>query len=282
MRAGGRILMVFGLILAIIAGVATFLVLQQSNQAEELGGEENTNVETQMVVVAVQPIQPYQEIPIDALQVREYPNPIPADAILEEQTTIDELTGEEVTLPGTQFVAGKISNTRIYPGQVIVATQLIDKQLEETRLGLGSNASFIVPDGQLAVIIPANPESTVAGAIRAGDQVDIIISANIEDLDDPDAEDGEIEVVSQITLQRIPVLRVGFWSAAQQDDNAGVGESTLVYLTLLVTPQQAVELKTIEQAATYEISLRSITDEAEFVTEPVDLDYLIERYNIQP
>lgn len=279
MRAGGRILMIFGLILAIIAGVATFLVLQRSDQAEELGGEENTAPETQMVVVAVQPIEPYQEIPIDALQVRAYPNPIPADAILEEQATVDEITGEEVTLPGTQFVAGKISNTRIYPGQVIVATQLIDKQLEEIRLGLGSNAAYIVPDGQLAVVVPASPESTIAGALRAGDQVDIIVSATIEDPADPE---GELEVVSQITLQRVQVLRVGFWSAAQADDNEGIGESTLVYLTLLLTPQQAVELKTIEQATTFEISLRSITDEADFVTEPVDLDYLIERYNMQP
>jgi Flp pilus assembly protein CpaB len=279
MRAGGRILMIFGLILAVIAGVATFLVLQRSDQAEELGGEQTAAPETTTVIVAVQPIEPYQEIPIDAIQVRPYPNPVPADAILEEQATVDELTGEEVVLPGTQFVAGKISNTRIYPGQVIVATQLIDKQLEETRLGLGSNAAYIVPDGQVAVIIPASPESTIAGALRAGDQVDIIVSASIED---PGDEEGELEVVSQITLQQVQVLRVGFWSAAQADDNAGVGESNLVYLTLLVSPQQAVELKTIEQAATYEIALRSITDEAEFVTEPVDLDYLIERYNMQP
>ena len=279
MRAGGRILMIFGLILAIIAGVATFLVLQRSDQAEALGGEENTTPDTQMVVVAVQPIEPYQEIPIDALQIRPYPNPIPADAILEEQTTVDEITGEDVTLPGPQFIAGKISNTRIYPGQVMVATQLIDKELEETRMGLGSNAAYIVPDGQLAVVIPASPESTIAGAVRAGDQVDIIVSANIED---SESTEGELEVVSQITLQRIQVLRVGFWSAAQADDNAGVGESTMLYLTLLFTPKQGVELKTIEQATIYEISLRSITDEADFVTEAVDLDYLIERYNMQP
>ncbi len=279
MRAGGRILMIFGLILAVIAGVATFLVLQRSNQVEELGGAAPTETETQMVVVAFQTIEPYQEIPIDALEIRPYPNPLPAEAILAEQTATDELTGEEVILPGDQFVAGKISNTRIYPGQVIVASQLVDKELEETRLGVGSNAAYIIPDGQMAVVIPANPESTVAGAVRAGDLIDVVVSATVDDETNPDEEQ---EVVSQITLQRIQVLRVGFWSAAQAEDDQGVGESSVVYITVLVTPQQAVELKTIEQAATYEISLRSITDEAEFVTEPVDLDYLIERYNMQP
>ncbi len=276
MRAGGRILMIFGLILAVIAGVATFLVLQGSDADPNAATSPTTD--NVRVVVAFQPIEPWQEIPVDAIGVRDYPQPAPDNAVLEDQPTVDEVTGEETVVPGAQFVAGKISNTRIYPGQVIVASQLVDKQLEEERLGLGGTAAYIVPDGQYAVTIPVNQASLIAGALRAGDQVDIIASLNIENLADPESAP---EPVSQILLQRVQILRVGFWGAQPQDDG-GVGEVSQTYVTVIVTPQQAVELKTIKEQTNFEFGLRSITDEADFVTEPVDLDYIIEQYNVRP
>src|SRR5687768_1048348 len=115
MRAGGRILIIFGIVLALIAATAVFIILRNSpaGQAEV---DPATIVQSQNVVVAVQTIDPWQEIPADALQIREYPLPLPADAITEEMVITDTATLEGEAAPeggvisGIQFVNGRISN----------------------------------------------------------------------------------------------------------------------------------------------------------------------------
>lgn len=283
MRAGGRILMIFGVVLGIVAAAATFIILRETTPAP---GEEGAapTVETRTVIVAFQTIEPYQEIPIDAIGPREYPEPIPADAVLIEMPaaaspdTGDAAAVEGGPIPGVEFVAGKLSNTRIYPGQVIVTTQLVDKELEEQRLGLGSDLSYIIPEGQVAMAIPIDQISSVAGALKAGDQVDMIGTFNVIDETDPDDEG---ETVTQFFLQKVQILRVGAWSVTddqQQQDQAAVGG----VVTVLLEPQQALEVKRLRESVNWEFVLRAITDESDFVTEPVSDQYLIEQFNLAP
>lgn len=273
MRAGGRILMIFGLLLAVIAGVATFLILQSEPAVNPEGAE---IIESSEVVVAFQTIEPWQEIPVDALDVREYPQPIPPDAILSSGPVITDTEAITPTVTGREFVAGKISNTRIYPGQVIVSTQLVDKTLEEQRLGLGGIASYIVPDGQVATTLPLNPISSINGALRAGDVVDIIATVGVLDPANPTATPNN---VAQFLLQRIEILRVGPWGVTTEEEEGSEGGNLV---TVIVEPQQALELKIIKEVTVFEFVLRSITDESDFVTEPVDLEYIIEQYNVRP
>lgn len=272
MRAGGQILMIFGLVLGIIAAAATFVILQRSPAA----GEEAPVVESANVIIAFQPIEPWQEIPAGAVGVREYPLPLPTDAVTEVVASTDE-QGEPIELSGTEFVTGKISNTRIYPGQVIVTTQLVDKELEEDRLGLGSTASYIVPDGQYAIAIPIDQISSIAGALRAGDQVDVIATFLVEDPLDPE---GEGEEVTQLLMQKVQILRVGPWAVTEEEEGGGEGGNVV---TILAEPQQALEFKALEfKVVDYDFVLRSITDEADYTTEPVDDAYLNEQYNVIP
>lgn len=269
MRAGGRILMVFGLVLGIIAAAATFIILQQSPAAAPEAVEA---VPSQRVVVAAQTIEPWQEIPINALVIREYPDPLPQDAVLAQMPITDE-EGQTSVGDGGQFVAGKISNTRIYPGQVLVTTQLIDKTLEEQRLGLGSTASYIVPEGLVATVLPIDQISSVAGALRSGDRVDIIATVNLGG--DPNAETDTSVAVTQFLLQNVEILRVGSWRAADAEEAGNL-------VTILVEPQEALEIKFIREETRWNFVLRAITDEAEFVTEPVDQEFLNEKYNLTP
>ncbi len=273
MRAGGRILMIFGVVLGIIAAAATFIILRETTPpAGEAGGA--PLVESSTVLVAYQTIEPWQEIPVDAVGPAEYPNPIPADAVLGEMTT-ENPDGTALPVSGVEYIQGKISNTRIYPGQVIVTTQLLDKQLEEQRLGLGSNLSYIIPDGQVAIAIPIDQISSVAGALRAGDQVDIIATISLGVGGDPNAE---TESVTQYLMQKVPVLRVGPWTVTEDDSQESVGG----IVTVVVEPQQALEIKRIRDSASFEFVLRSITDDSDFTTQPVNDQYLIDRYNLAP
>ncbi len=280
MRAGGRILMIFGVVLGIIAAAATFIILRETTPAPGSDGTAPI-IESRTVIVAVQNIEPYQEIPLDAIQPREYPEPLPDNAVLGEMPAeiVEGATEPGLPISGVEFVAGKLSNTRIYPGQVIVATQLVDKSLEEQRLGLGSDLSYIVPDGQVAMALPIDQISSVAGALRAGDQVDIIATVNVPDEGSTSEETGT--AVTQFLLQKVQILRVGPWTIqddAQQQDPAAVGG----IVTVIVDPQQALELKRIRESANWEFVLRSITDDSDFATDPVDDLYLIEQYNIRP
>lgn len=304
MRSGGRILIIFGLVLGLIAAAATLILLRNSAAAQAAGtGEESVAIETVNVIVAYQTIEPWQPIPADAIGIREYPAPAPDGAILETgiqpsvadasaETADTEATTEEVPeepVSGVEYLVGKISNTRIYPGQIIVQSQLVDKQLEEERLGLGGEASYIIPDGQVAVAIPLDQISSVAGALRSGDQVDIIATVTLELEAGAPSDAGGSEGaapssnqqpdITQLLLQRVQILRVGQWAVTedpQQQEAAGG------IVTVIVDPQQALELKHIRENAQFEFILRSITDETEFVTEPVDDAYILEKYNLIP
>lgn len=272
MRAGGRILMIFGVVLGIIAAAATFIILRATAPAEDAG----TLVDTATVMIALQPIDPWQSIPVDAVSPREYPLPIPDDAVLAEMEVETE-TGETETVSGQEFIQGKISNTRIYPGQVIVTTQLVEKELEEQRLGIGSNVSYIIPDGQYAMAIPVDNFSNIAGGLEAGDQVDVLTTFNISVVD-PATGEVQTTTITQLTLQRIPVLRVGPWRVTEDGDEGGGGD----VVTLLLEPQQALELKFMQDTAIFTLALRSITDEQDFTTDPVELPYMDEQYNLLP
>jgi Flp pilus assembly protein CpaB len=299
MRSGGRILIIFGLLLGLLAAAATLILLRNSSAAQAAGVVEDVPaVEMVQVVVAYQPIEPWQPIPADAIGIREYPAPAPDGAILEsgiqpsasdaeaETASVDADGADEVPASGMEYVVGKISNTRIYPGQVIVQSQLIDKDLEEQRLGLGGEASYIIPDGKVAIAIPIDSISSVAGALRSGDQVDIIATVVLEMPEEqaPSGEEGgtqeEDPDVTQLLLQRVQILRVGAWTLTAEDQQQG--ETAAGVVTIIVDPQQALELKHLQTNAQFQFVLRSITDETEFVTEPVDDDYLIEKFNLQP
>ncbi|MBA3533309.1 MAG: Flp pilus assembly protein CpaB [Ardenticatenales bacterium] len=269
MRAGGRILMIFGVVLGIIAAGVTFLFLRNAAPADS-----GDLLETQTVIIAFQTIEPWQPIPVDAVGPNEYPIPIPADAVLAEMPSDappDPTTGITDTVSGIEFVAGKISNTRIYPGQIIVTSQLVNKELEEQRLGLGGTLSYIIPDGQVAMAIPIDLVSSIAGGLRSGDQVDIIGTYLLT------ADDGGTSEITQFFLQRLQILRVGPWTVGPDGDEAPGG-----IVTVLIEPQQALELKKIIENASWMFVLRSITDEADHVVEPVDDQYLIEQFNLQP
>lgn len=300
MRSGGRILIIFGLLLGLLAAAATLILLRNSSAAQAAGVVEDVPaVEMVQVVVAYQPIEPWQPIPADAIGIREYPAPAPDGAILEsgiqpsasdaeaETASVEGEATDEVPVSGMEYVVGKISNTRIYPGQVIVQSQLIDKDLEEQRLGLGGEASYIIPDGKVAIAIPIDSISSVAGALRSGDQVDIIATVVLEMPEEqaPSGEDGTPQTeedpdVTQLLLQRVQILRVGAWSLTAEDQQQS--ESAGGVVTIIVDPQQALELKHLQTNTQFQFVLRSITDETEFVTEPVDDDYLIEKFNLQP
>lgn len=264
MRRGGRIMMIFGLVLGIITAIATLFILRTSRPVAS--GEAISTVPLQPVVVAYQPIEPYQPIPADAIGIREWPaDTIPPDVVTDTTT-----------------IAGKLPTTRIYPGQIILQSMLIDKELEETRLGLGSDPAYIIPKGSVAVSLPIDDVSGVGGAIRDGDRVDVMgtflinKASNIQSTGD--------EMVTQLVVQNALVLKIGAWAAtASAGDQPG--RSGAAVITLIVTPEEALRLKkTKDDSYAFDLALRAVNDEDVRELEPVGDGVIIDelRFRTDP
>jgi len=253
MRRSGRLLILVGIVLAVITAGTTLFILRRQPK-----GAATPVTPMASVVVAFQNIDAHVPVPPDAVGVKQWPaDSIPPGAI---QNPAD--------------VTGKLTRSPIFPGQILLKAMLVDKKVEETRRGLGSDASFIIPAGKVAVAMPVDQISGVAGAVQAGDRVDVMVSMRLQE----DTPRGTQEKpVTQFTLQDVEVLRIGSWNVSEKQQNQRGGT-----ITFLVDPQQALILKNLRENTQVDLALRAAGDHSKFKTDPVNENYLIREFRIRP
>jgi pilus assembly protein CpaB len=254
MRGGGRILVLLGLVFGIIAAGGTFVMLSNSANTTPL-------VPTKMVVVAQQNVNQRDIIASGAVALKEWPeSALPPTGFLES----------------TDLVVGKLALVPIFPGQLVLSPMIVDKKDAETNK---SDASFLVPEGKVAVAFPLTDLVGVSGAIQAGDLVDVLLTLNPSALPQsrvataPTGTEGL--PATQLMLQNVQILQVGTW--ANKDKNAPAGTS----VTLVLSRQDALAIKSARELGIAEFALRPATKdkEIEFKTESVTLQYLNRRFN---
>ncbi|MBI3913818.1 MAG: hypothetical protein HY327_06495, partial [Chloroflexi bacterium] len=152
-------------------------------------------------------------------------------------------------------------------------------KLKETR----SNASYIVPDNKVAVAFPITPLSGVAGAIQAGDTIDILLTLTPpKDSTASAPKTGAAALdggpITQQMLQDVLILQVGNWptGAAADKQAAAVG-----VITVALERQDALALKAAREQGVIELALRKAGDHKVSQTEPVTLPYLDRRFNFK-
>ena len=252
MRRGGRLLVLFGLVLAVLTGGGTFLLLSTTPQ-------QTTQIPTRFVVIAVQNIPARAEITADSVGKVEWP---------------------EATIPPGAFeriedVAGKLTLEPIFQGQIILPGTLIDKnRVKETR----SNASFLIPEGRVAIAFPLTALSGVAGALQAGDTVNIMLTlsppqpaSTTTSRTTTAAPIGiEGQPSTQTMLQDVLILQIGNWPAgAAQGGGSQQSAGVANIITFVLEPQDALALKSARELGTIELALRRAGDHKQFTTEPV-------------
>ncbi len=255
MRRGGRILVVFGIVLGILTALGTFAIVstyQPQTQA----------VAVKSVVVALQTIPARTEITAESIGKADWPEGLVPIGAFETSTE----------------VVGKLTLETVYQGQIILSPMIVDKtQVKETR----SNASFLIPEGKVAVAFPISALSGVAGAIQAGDTVDILLTMQPPKDTTTTAKTGtglEGGPVTQQMLQDVLILQVGNWPTGTQADKqaAAVG-----VITVVVDRQDALALKAAREQGVIELALRKAGDHKSVQTEPVSLQYLDKRFNFK-
>ncbi|MGB5932443.1 MAG: Flp pilus assembly protein CpaB [Anaerolineae bacterium] len=262
----GRLLIILGLVLAVMtAGVAYYILQQGAGPAPEV------EIRTKPVLIALQPIEERADIPLEAVGTKEWPeDSVPANALSNPADAV-----------------GKAAIVPILEGQIIRSDMLIDKErvLEE-----GSFAAFVIPEGKVAFAVPIDNIHSVAGAIQAGDFVDVLVTITFEAQKPTGVvtEEGEQEVQSvqvlatQLTLQDVEVLRVGAWNVPPPAEEGEAPPPPQDFLTLLVGQQDALVLKYARDDPNYNVdfALRGVEDHTIVSTESVTLQYILTRFNV--
>ena len=154
-------------------------------------------------------------------------------------------------------IVGKVSNTTIYPDDVITSDKIIDKQTAQAGL------SVSIPEGKRAITLNVEQSSGVAGLIDISDRVDIISTL-----------DKEKDVKSIIVAQNIEVLAL--------DQRLGKdlkGESVqYTTVTLAVDVREALRINLAEnQASPLKLILRQDGDMADIQLNSFNVNDLVQQ-----
>ncbi len=160
-RRRGRIIIGLGLILAVVAGGAAFYLVNQANQQAGQGELHKVSL-----VVAAREIPARQAIVAEDVAIRE----VPLDP-----------TNENGIVTDVNQVIGRIPAVTIFANQPVTQNLLASSQAGDEFSILGPNES-IGPDSEAwrAVSITVPDDLAVGGVIKAGQTVDVFITAVVQ------------------------------------------------------------------------------------------------------
>jgi len=164
----GRVLVLVALLFLGLA-LAAYLFITMVDQPEDTVQPDFTpEVRDANIVIAAQDIPRGAVIPADGVII----SPFPSDMLV---------TGDGGMLTDIGQVVGRRARMEIARGVPITANMLTEQAGD--LLGVGSDASIAIEPGFTAIAIPISRLSSVAYAIRAGDEVDILVSLLVADVD---------------------------------------------------------------------------------------------------
>jgi len=240
-----------GLLLAIVlAGVATFLLVQYVTSADERAREDEALAE---VFVATADI----------------PAGTPAEAAaaqgLIDQSTVPARSVPAGAIGSLDAIAGQVATMPLFEGEVIVAQRF------GSTVAATTDATLEVPEGLMAISIQAGIISGVAGFVQPQDTVSVVASVALPEdevaEDDEDAQTADGGQTTEFLVQNVPVLAVGqrvITTAEDGSTSASIQLSNESYIfTLGMTAQQVEQLVFASQQGELWFTLLPEIDEDE-------------------
>jgi len=267
-RMRGCLWLTAGLVVALLAGVVAFLTLSRS--AQQTGGVTTTAGPQVSVVVAARAVTVRTQLTGEDVALKQ----VPVEA------------APEGAVPDLAGAVGKVTMVDLYPGEIILGQRLVDPNVDS---GDGRMALLMAGD-QVLMALPATDLMSKAGALKPGDHVDLLFSLAFPyytavqaqpveaggTLTQAAAPSREDKQVTFNLLQNIVI------AAVVGGGSTSGGQTTAPQALLLtVSPQDALTLKyAVDAGGVLDIVLRAPGAEGPFEIEPVDQNYLIDRYNI--
>ena len=182
----------------------------------------------------------------------------------------------------SDVAVGRLTTAPFYPGEPILEQQLIDPNVVSPD---GRKALYLLED-EVLMALPAQDTLSGSGMLAAGDHVDILFSLNFPEnrgIGSTDTEQEDQQTTFGL-LQNVSIAGlVGGVPQAASDEGGGESVSAAApdLVLLSIAPQDALTLKyAVDAGGVIDLVLRAPGVEKPFVTDPVDVDYLINRYRI--
>ena len=216
-----RILLIFGIFLAIVAFGGALLVGRTSGGTTAIGTG-NRNVPA---VIALKDIPASTQITADMVTVQNFSS--------------DQ--APPYAFRAKDLVVGKYAGIAIHANQAIIDYDLVNTAGE---VQPAKQAFLPIPSGQVAMQIPTGELVGAGGYIQPDDRIDVIVSYTPNNAKTPK---------TKTTFTNLHVLRVGPAGGA---NTRGISSS----LTVIVTLAQAEQLKWALDNTNYKFVLKSVKD----------------------
>jgi pilus assembly protein CpaB len=253
-RTRGCLWLVAGVLVALLAAAVAYLVLNRASQVQT--GAPATAPEVE-VVVAARAIPVRSVLTAEDVQLKKMPVSAAPQGALRE-------TGE---------AEGKVTLVDLYPGEVLLAQRLVDPN----EVSANGRMALVVAADEVLMAFPAGDRLTQTGVLKPGDHVDLLFSLQFptEREGGGGGSGGDLQTFN--VLQNVTIASV----VGQSFDETGAQQGAAQALLFTVSPQDALVLKwLIDSSAVTDIVLRAQGAEGPFTVEPVDMDYVIDRYQI--
>ena len=221
MAARPRAFIIVGVLAVVIAAIAAYsLFIYLKGQEKKL----EEAVASEKIVVAAGQIDIGKPIIITQLKTADWPKAnIPQGAFL-----------------STEQVVNRVSLQTFVPGEPIIESRLIPKE------GPISVLTYKIPEGHRAMTVAVDQVSGVAGFINPGNMVDIVLTTQSSQTQQP---------LSKIVLQNVPVLAI-----AQAVENREGKAIVVPTVTMDVTPEDAEKLAIASTQGRLQLVLRRFED----------------------
>ena len=215
-----RILLIFGVFLAIVAFGGALLVGRTSGGNIAVGGSKNVPA-----VVALKDIPASTQITADMVSVQQFSS--------------DQ--APPYAFRAKDLVVGKFAAIPIHTGSAIIDYDVVS---DVSGVQPAKQAFLPIPAGMLAVQIPTGELVGVGGYIQPDDRIDVLVTYQPKDA--PQAR-------TKVSFTNLHVIRVGPAGGA---NTRGISSS----LTVIVTLKQAEDLKWALDNTNYKFVLKSVKD----------------------
>ena len=272
-RMRGFLWLAAGLIVAVLAALVAFTALNRATA--QRAGQAVVGPKVQ-VVTAAHAVSVRSALKAEDLQVKSVPvETVPEGAIRE-----------------VAAATGKLTLVDLYPGEIILTQRLVDPNVTS---GDGRQA-LVVAGEEVLMAFPADDLMSKTGVLKPGDHVDLLFSLDFPvygaaaapagaaaggagagaaaaggGVTGPDTEKSTFNLLQNLTIAAIVTAKT----------TTGAASTTPEAILLTVSPQDALVLKYVKDAgAVMDIVLRPPGNERPAVADPVDFDYLLNRYRI--
>jgi Flp pilus assembly protein CpaB len=179
-------------------------------------------------------------------------------------------------------VVGTVALVQLYSGEVLLQQRL----LEPNTLSADGRTALFVTEDEVLVAVPAEDYLSQSGMLKPGDKVDVHFSLafpveRVQGSEDADEEQATFALLQNLQVAAVlgPEGAIDYEAVAAGEEDGDRSRADTILLT--VPPQDALVLKyAIDAGGTLSFALRAPDNDRTYEVEPVDVDYVINRYTI--